>query len=160
MRVVGAKAPRVQQQHILLPRQPARSTRCRCPPASSRAAPRQHATPPFFQVHPAQGQRGTVITIKGIGLFAGGAKVVRVKLSSADAAKVLTQSATEVTAEVSSVFVDKDTVNDVTVILDNGQTVKGADLFTYKVAGSIEAVYVNRPPAMGTRAAHAAARLR
>ena len=56
-------------------------------------------------VHPKQGQRGTVITIKGIGLFAGGAKVARVKLSSADAARVLTQSPTEITAEVSSVFV-------------------------------------------------------
>ena len=92
-------------------------------------------------VHPAQGQRGTVITIKGIGLFAGGAKVVRVKLSSAPVEKILTQSATEITAVVSSVFVEGDVVNDMTIDVDNKQTVKATDVFTYKIAGAIETVY-------------------
>ena len=90
-------------------------------------------------INPNHGQRGTIITIAGEGLFAGGTNATRLRLTSADAT-IKSASATEIIAVIAGVTVSNDINQDVEIFVDNGQTVLAREGFTYKTAGFINGV--------------------
>ena len=91
-------------------------------------------------VTPPSGQRGTVVDIKGVALFAGGSKVAGVSLGGVPVLKIINQSATHVQVVARGHSVDLTTPGEVVLTADNGQKITLKDAFSYTVAGAINKV--------------------
>ena len=91
-------------------------------------------------VTPSSGQRGTFVTISGTALLAGGSSVTQVKLAGVIVASVRYESQTEIVVVARDQTVFADLQGNVEITLNNNQRVVGDNMWTYKVAGSINSV--------------------
>jgi hypothetical protein len=94
----------------------------------------------ILSVTPDTGQRGTRITIAGNALLAGATNVTDVRLSIADAEEIVSFSETEVVATLAAVNVNRDSLQSITIVMDDDATVAAEDVFTYRPASSIDSV--------------------
>ncbi len=99
-------------------------------------------------VSPSSGQGGTLVTISGVGLFAGGGDVASVTLANTAVQRIVSRSSTQIVVEARALVVAGDQSGPVVLTADNGQQVQSrAGVannivfdFTYKVPGVIELV--------------------
>ncbi|EGD83315.1 hypothetical protein PTSG_03923 [Salpingoeca rosetta] len=92
------------------------------------------------QLEPNSGMRGTVVTIRGLALLAGGSRVASARLGGQPVASIVSNSSSEVVVEAAANLVTADTRGDVVLTMDNGQTVSRSNVWTYKPPGSIDLV--------------------
>ncbi|EDQ84874.1 uncharacterized protein MONBRDRAFT_29861 [Monosiga brevicollis MX1] len=86
---------------------------------------------------PAFGQRGTVITLIGQALLAGGSDVVDVEIAGVDVAEIREANASRLVVVAAELTNSNDLVSDVVVTLDNGQSYTASDIFTYRPTGVV-----------------------
>lgn len=91
-------------------------------------------------VVPASGQRGTIVTIRGTALFAGGTTVSSVELGGVPVLSVAANSSDEIVVVARERSVSLSTSGAVTITMNNGQTVSLTSGFTYEPAGAMDQI--------------------
>jgi len=90
---------------------------------------------------PASGQQGTVVTITGVRLLGNGSAPAAVSLGGTSVTEILSYDASTVVVRAGIRTITEDQSGLVSIVSSNGQTiVSSANLWTYKVPGSITSV--------------------
>jgi hypothetical protein len=88
-------------------------------------------------VSPNHGQRGTLVTIKGIAMLASGTEIDELRLAEVVVKEVVSANDTEIVVVANFENVQSDQTGDVKIKMDNGQQVARTNAWTYKPTGTV-----------------------
>ena len=88
-------------------------------------------------VSPNHGQRGTLVTIKGIAMLASGTEIDELRLAEVVVKEVISANDTEIVVVANFENVQSDQTGDVKIKMDNGQQVARTNAWTYKPTGTV-----------------------
>jgi len=94
-----------------------------------------------LSVSPSSGQRGTVVTIAGLGLFGTGSNATVVQLAQTNVAAILSMNSTQIVVIAKALFVSDDLSGFVSITTNSKQTIaSSSQLWTYKSPANIQSV--------------------